>query len=64
MPRYTEPVSIRTTRTLLDVIRNYPENPIGSRRWDERISIPTPMAVPINPSRRFGMRRPHMWKRS
>ncbi len=36
MPQYTEPVSIRTTRTLLDVIRNYPEYPIGSQRWDER----------------------------
>jgi hypothetical protein len=40
MPQYTEPVSIRTTRTLLDVIRNYPENPAGSRRWDERIFHP------------------------
>ena len=37
MPQYTEPVTIRTTRTLLDVIRNYPEYPIGSRRWDDRI---------------------------
>src|SRR5205823_3586633 len=37
---YTEPVSMRTTRTLLDVIRNYPENPVGSRRWDERIFHP------------------------
>lgn len=40
MPQYTEPVSIRTTRTLLDVIRNYPENPDGFRRWDERIFHP------------------------
>ena len=37
MPQYTEPVSIRTTRTLLDVIRNYPDYPMGSRRWDDRI---------------------------
>jgi len=37
MPQYTEPVTIRTTRTLLDVIRNYPEYPMGSRRWDERV---------------------------
>ncbi len=41
MPQYAEPVSIRTTRTLLDVIRNYPENPIGSRRWDDRIFHPS-----------------------
>ncbi len=40
MPQYTEPVSIRTMRALLDVIRNYPENPVGSRRWDERIFHP------------------------
>jgi hypothetical protein len=40
MPQYTEPVSIRTARTLLDVIRNYPENPAGFRRWDERIFHP------------------------
>lgn len=40
MPQYTEPVSVRTTLTLLDVIRNYPEYPIGSRRWDDRIFHP------------------------
>jgi hypothetical protein len=40
MPQYTEPVSIRTTRTLLDVIRDYPEYPEGSQRWDERVFHP------------------------
>jgi hypothetical protein len=40
MPQYAEPVIIRTTRTLLDVIRDYPEFPIGSRRWDDRIFHP------------------------
>src|SRR5258708_7151769 len=40
MPQYAEPVSLRTTRTLLDVIRNYPEYPAGSRRWDERVFHP------------------------
>jgi hypothetical protein len=40
MPQYSEPVSIRTARTLLDVIRNYPDNPAGFRRWDERIFHP------------------------
>jgi len=40
MPQYNEPVSIRTTRTLLDVIRNYPEYPMGWRRWDDRIFHP------------------------
>jgi hypothetical protein len=40
MPQYNEPVSIRTARTLLDVIRNYPGYPMGSRRWDDRIFHP------------------------
>ena len=40
MPQYTAPLSLRTMRTLLDVIRNYPEYPKGSRRWDDRIFHP------------------------
>ena len=40
MPQYTEPVAMRTARTLLDVIREYPDYPIGSRRWDDRIFHP------------------------
>jgi hypothetical protein len=49
MPQYTEPVSIRTTRTLLDVIRNYPDNPLGSQRWDERIFHPAANGGPDKP---------------
>jgi len=49
MPQYTEPVSVRTTRTLLDVIRNYPDYPIGSRRWDERIFHPDANGGPDQP---------------
>ena len=49
MPQYSEPMSIRNTRTLLDVIRNYPEYPIGSRRWDERIFHPDGNGGPDRP---------------
>jgi hypothetical protein len=49
MPQYTEPVSMRTTRTLLDVIRNYPEYPIGTRRWDDRIFHPDANGGPDRP---------------
>lgn len=49
MPQYSEPVSVRTTRTLLDVIRNYPEFPIGSRRWDDRIFHPDAEGGPDRP---------------
>jgi hypothetical protein len=40
MPQYTAPLSLRTMRTLLDVIREYPEFPAGSRRWEDRVFHP------------------------
>jgi hypothetical protein len=40
MPQYAAPLSLRTMRTLLDVIREYPEFPAGSRRWDDRVFYP------------------------
>ena len=40
MPQYTVPLSLRTMRTLLDVIREYPEFPEGSRLWDDRVFHP------------------------
>jgi len=49
MPQYSEPVTVRTARTLLDVIRNYPEYPIGSRRWYERVFHPDGNGGPDRP---------------
>ena len=49
MPQYAEPVSIRTTRTLLDVIRDYPDYPAGSKRWDERVFHPDGSGGPDRP---------------
>lgn len=49
MPQYTAPLSLRTMRTLLDVIRDYPEFPEGSRRWDDRV---------FHPDQRIGADRP------
>jgi hypothetical protein len=40
MPQYQEPLCLRTMRSLLDIIREYPENPAGSRRWDDRVFHP------------------------
>ena len=40
MPQYTEPVIVRVTRTLLDVIRHYPHYPRGTQRWDDRVFHP------------------------
>jgi hypothetical protein len=40
MPQYTEPYTLRVLQTLLDVIREYPDYSIGSRRWDDRVFHP------------------------
>ena len=40
MPQYAESMCIRTIQTLLDVIREYPEYPVGSQRWDGRVFHP------------------------
>lgn len=40
MPQYAEPLTLRILQTLLDVIRDYPEYPVGSQRWDERVFHP------------------------
>jgi hypothetical protein len=37
MPQYAEVLGIRFMQTVIDVIRDYPEHPVGSRRWDERV---------------------------
>ena len=40
MPQYAEPWKHRILNSTLDAIRNYPEFPEGSRRWDERVYHP------------------------
>ena len=40
MPQYAEPLEHRVLRSTLDVIRNYPEFPPGSRNWDDRVYHP------------------------
>jgi hypothetical protein len=40
MPQYAESRCMRTIQTLLDVIREYPEYPVGSQRWDGRVFHP------------------------
>jgi len=40
MPQYAEPHRLRIVQTVLDIIREYPEFPNGSRRWDERTFHP------------------------
>lgn len=40
MQQYNEPMCGRVMHALLDVVRYYPENPEGSRRWDDRVFYP------------------------
>lgn len=40
MPQYAESFTLRILQSLLDVIREYPDYPNGSRRWDERVFHP------------------------
>jgi hypothetical protein len=40
MPQYAEPWKHRILNSTLDAIRNYPEFPGGSQRWDERVYHP------------------------
>ena len=37
MPQYAEVLGIRFMQTVIDTIRDYPEHPVGTRRWDERV---------------------------
>lgn len=40
MPQYRYPLPLRVFQSLLDTIREYPDRPIGTRRWDERVFHP------------------------
>ena len=55
MPQYAEPWKHRILQSTLDAIRNYPEFPEGSRRWDERVYHPDADGV-IQPMTRLWMK--------
>ena len=40
MPQYADSTPLRVFHTLLDIIRTYPEYPLGCRVWDERVFHP------------------------
>ena len=46
MPQYSDCTHLRVYHTLLDVIRDYPDHPLGSRNWDERVHHPDAQGVP------------------
>ena len=42
MPQYAEPWKHRILQSTLDAVRNHPDLPQGSQRWDERVFHPDP----------------------
>ncbi|HEY4008915.1 MAG TPA: hypothetical protein VGM11_02105 [Acidobacteriaceae bacterium] len=46
MPQYAEPWKHRIMQSTLDAVRNYPDFPVGSRRWDERVYHPDATGIP------------------
>ena len=45
MPQYAEPWKHRILQSTIDAVRNYPEFPLGSRNWDERVYHPDARGV-------------------
>jgi hypothetical protein len=45
MPQYAQPWKHRILQSTLDAIRHYPEFPLGSRTWDERVYHPDAAGV-------------------
>jgi len=50
MPQYAQPWKHRILQSTLDAIRDYPDFPLGSRHWDERVWHPGPDGM-IRPAR-------------
>jgi len=37
MPQYREPLRLRFIETMWDIVRDYPERPVGRKRWSDRV---------------------------
>lgn len=46
MPQYAQPWKHRIMQSTVDAVRNYPDFPQGSRRWDERVYHPDANGIP------------------
>jgi hypothetical protein len=46
MPQYAQPWKHRIMQSTLDAVRDYPDFPEGSRRWDERVFHPDASGIP------------------
>lgn len=63
MQQYTDPMCVRVARGVLDVIRDYPEYPEGSRRWDDRVFHPDKTGEGFQPLSAFWKSPPEFVER-
>ena len=56
MPQYAQPWKHRIMQSTLDAIRDYPDFPEGSRRWDERVYHPDVNGIPAAGQRALARR--------
>ncbi len=49
MPQYREPLKLRVLQTIVDVMRNYPENVLGRRVWSDRVFYRDPFTRDVVP---------------
>jgi hypothetical protein len=48
MPQYREPLKMRVLQTMVDIVREYPDNMEGRRSWSDRVCYrPEPESEPI-----------------
>ena len=52
MPQYREPLKMRVLQTMVDVVREYPENFAGRRAWADRVFYRDPQTNIAVPTRR------------
>jgi hypothetical protein len=57
MPQYSQPVTLRILLSLVDAIREYPDQPEGSREWDQRAFHPDRHGV-VRPLANLWVKRP------
>jgi hypothetical protein len=49
MPQYREPLKLRVLQTMVDVVREYPENVEGRRLWSDRVFFRDPVSSTVSP---------------
>jgi hypothetical protein len=61
MPQYKQPWKHRILQSTLDAVRNHPNFPEGSRRWDERVFAPDTKGDVRKLSTLWGMEHPPVY---